>query len=138
MTVRAVGERGSFSIEAAVIAPGILLFFALALFAGRTVGAEQDVRRAASAAARAAAAVNYAEGAEGRAAEIASANLEEGQSRCVDATVTVEVENFFPGGIVAVTVTCEASLASLGLLGIGGTREFSARSVASIDRFRGG
>ena len=43
-----------------------------------------------------------------------------------------------PGGSVTATIRCDASMSDVALLGVPGTRTFSASSTEIIDRFRGG
>ena len=57
---------------------------------------------------------------------------------CPRPAVTVDTAGLRPGGQVAVQVTCRARLSDLALLGVPGTKTFSARSVEVVDRWRGG
>lgn len=132
------GERGSVAVEVAVLAPAFVALLLLVVFAGRVSQADGDVRRAASTAARAASMRQYPADAEIAAREAAAANLSASGVACGTLDTSVDTTRFAAGGTVAVTVRCTASMADVSLLGVPGQRTFSARSVAVIDRYRGG
>ena len=133
-----IGERGSVAVEVAVVAPALVALLMLVAFAGRVAQTEGDVRRAASAAARAASLRQHPGDAERAAADTAAANLATSGVGCADLETVVDTSRFTAGGTVAVTVNCSASLADVSLLGVPGQRRFSARSVEVVDRYRGG
>ncbi len=129
-------ERGSVSVEVAVIAPAFIFLMLLVVFAGKVSEADGNVERAAAEGARAAslrqdpgAAIDDAEAA-------VEANLAHAGVPCTDLTIGVDTSNFEPGGTVAVAVTCQASMADVTLLGVPGTRTFTATSVEVIDTYR--
>lgn len=129
-------ERGSVSVEVAVIAPAFIFLMLLVVFAGKVSEADGNVERAAAEGARAASlrqdpavAVDDAEAA-------AEANLAQAGVPCTDLTIGVDTSDFEPGGTVTVTVTCQASMADVTLLGVPGTRTFTATSVEVIDTYR--
>ena len=134
----AAPERGSVAVEVAVIAPGLVALLLLVVFAGRVAQADGEVRRAASAAARAASLRQDPSGAEEAGRETAAANLRAGGVACGSLDTAVDTSRFAAGGTVAVTVRCTASMADVSLLGVPGSRTFTARSVEVIDRYRGG
>ncbi len=136
--VRSRGERGSVAVELAVIAPALVALLLLVVFAGRVSQADGDVWRAASAAARAASLRQDPTGAEDAARETAAANLHASGVACGNLETAVDTSRFGAGGAVAVTVRCTASMADVSLLGVPGSRTFTARSVEVIDRYRGG
>jgi Flp pilus assembly protein TadG len=129
-------ERGSVAVETAVIAPALVALLLLVVFAGRVAQAEGDVRRAASEAARAASLAGNPDGATTAAIDTAAANLTASGVACGDLDTTVDTTDFAPGGSVAVTVRCVASMADVSLLGVPGQRTFESRSVEIIDRYR--
>ena len=133
---RCRSQRGSVAVETAVIAPALLILMLLVLFAGRVSEADGDVRRAASAAARSASLRQHPVDAEAAARDTAAANLL-GLS-CATLDTEVDTARFRAGGTVSVTVRCTTSMRDVSLLGVPGHRTFSARSVAVIDRYRGG
>lgn len=132
------GEQGSVAVEVAVIAPALVALLLLVVFAGRVSQADGDVRRAASAAARAASLRQDPTGASDAARETAAANLRASGVACASLDTVVDTSRFAAGGTVAVTVRCTASMADVSLLGVPGSRTFTARSVEVVDRYRGG
>lgn len=130
-------DRGSVAVETAVVAPALVVLLLLVVFAGRVSQAEGDVRRAASEGARAASLEQHPEGADLAAKETVQANLATSGVGCGRLETTVDTSNFAPGGSVAVSVRCTASMADVALLGVPGERVFEARSVEVIDRYRG-
>lgn len=129
-------DRGSVAVETAVVAPALVALLLLVVFAGRVAQAEGDVRRAASEAARAASLEQTPDAAATAAVDTAAANLTASGVVCGDLDTTVDTSEFQPGGAVAVTVRCVASMSDISLLGVPGERAFQARSVEIIDRYR--
>jgi Flp pilus assembly protein TadG len=132
------GDRGSVAVEVAVVAPAFVILMLLVVFAGRVSEADGNVRRSTSEAARAASLRQYPEDAASDAESVARTNLSATGVNCVDLAVDVGTDDFSAGGTVTVTVTCTASMADVTLLGVPGTRTFTARAVEVIDRHRGG
>lgn len=130
-------ERGSIAVEVAVIAPALLFLMLLVVFAGKVAEAEGDVQRAASEAARAASLRQHRGDAAVDARAAAGQNLERAGVPCTPLRVEVDTSDFRPGGTVTVTVRCTASMADVTLLGVPGTRIFTARAVDVIDAYRG-
>ena len=131
-------ELGSTAVEVAVVAPALVALLLLVVLAGRVAQADGDVRRAASAAARAASLRQEPADAERAAAETAAANLSSSGVVCARLDTVVDTSRFAAGGTVAVTLNCTASMADVSLLGVPGQRTFTARSIEVIDRYRGG
>jgi Flp pilus assembly protein TadG len=131
------GDRGSVAVEVAVVAPAFVFLLLLVVFAGRVSEADANVRRATSEAARAASLRQHPSDARADAHTIAEANLSAAGVRCSGLTVEVDTDTFQPGGTVTVTIDCTTSMADVTLLGVPGTRTFSARAVEVIDRHRG-
>mgnify|MGYP001057567599 CR=1 FL=1 len=131
-------ERGAVSTELAVLAPLLIGFMLLVVFAGRVAQAEGDVANAAQEAARAASLVGAREAATEAAIETAAANIVEGAVACRKLDVTVDVSSFGTGGQVAVSVRCEAAFADIAMLSVPGSRTFQASAVEVIDSFRAG
>ena len=134
---RCSGDRGSVAVEVAVVAPAFVFLMLLVVFAGRVSEAEAQVDRAASEAARSASLRQHSSDAAADAEAVARENLTAAGVRCQTLTVDVDTANFAPGGRVAVTVSCNATMADVTLLGVPGTRDFRSRSVEVIDRYRG-
>lgn len=130
-------DRGSISVEVAVIAPAFVFLMLLVVFAGKVSEADGNVERAAANAARAASLRQHSADAATDATETAVANLRTSGVRCLDLRTSVDVADFAPGGTVTVTVTCEASMADVTLLGVPGRRTFVASATEVIDTYRG-
>ena len=129
-------ERGSVSVEVAVIAPAFIFLMLLVVFAGKISEADGNVERAAAEGARAASLRQDPGVAIADAEAAVEANLAHAGVPCTDLTIGVDTSNFEPGGTVAVAVTCQASMADVTLLGVPGTRTFTATSVEVIDTYR--
>jgi Flp pilus assembly protein TadG len=138
MSTRRLRQDGSVAVEVAVLTPALVALLLLVVFAGRVAQADGDVRRAASAAARAASLRQDATAAEQAAQEMAASNLASSGVACRDLETLVDTSGFTPGGVVSVTVRCTASMTDVSLLGLPGHRTFVARSVEYVDRYRGG
>ncbi len=134
--MRMRSEHGSVAVEVAVVAPALVALLLLVVYAGRVSQAEADVRRAAAEAARAASLRQVPAEAVAAAEQTAAANVATSGVACARLQTLVDTSAFVPGGTVAVTVSCDASLADVTLLGVPGERRFEARSVEVIDRYR--
>lgn len=130
-------DRGSVAVEVAVVAPALVVLLLLVVFAGRVAEADGNVTRAAGEAARAASLRQDPGAARHDAETVARENLEAAGTQCSSLGVEVDVGDFEPGGTVAVHVSCTTSMADVALLGVPGTRTFSAQAVEVIDTFRG-
>ena len=133
-------ERGAVATEFAVLMAVILLsFFALAIYGGRVVQAENDVQSAAHEAARAASLEGTPGAAVTAARQVADANLARSGVACGGgASVSVDTSQFGPGGQVTVTVTCSASFSDVGSLGVADVKAFTASATEVIDTYRSG
>lgn len=102
------------------------------------LGIERDGdRSAAHDAARAASLTGSPARAESEARRIAEANLTTSGLTCREGLdVEVDLDEFAPGGWVAVTVTCHAAFSDVSSLAVPGTRQFQATSTEVIDTFR--
>ena len=130
-------DRGSIAVEVAVIAPAFIFLMLLVVFAGKVSEADANVTRAASHAARAASLRQDSDDAASDALATATANLDAAGVRCADLEVTVDTTDLRPGGTVSVTVDCVASMADVTLIGVPGSRTFTARAVEVVDTYRG-
>ena len=131
-------ERGSIAVEVAVVAPAFVFLMLLVVFAGKVAEANGNVERAASEAARAASLRQHPGDAETDARNAAEQNLSRSGTACTTLDTAVDTSDFRAGGTVTVTVTCQASMADVALLGVPGTRTFTARAVEVVDTYRGG
>lgn len=132
-------ERGSVSVEFAIVMVVVLLgFVMLAVYGGRVVQAENEVQGAAHDAARAASLQGSPEAADAAARSVATANLTAAGIACADgATISVDVSRFGPGGEVTVTVTCRAAFDDAASLGVAPSEAYTASATEVIDTYRG-
>lgn len=129
-------ERGSVAVEVAVIAPALIFLMLLVVYAGKVSEADGNVERAASDAARAASLRQHPGDATEDAQATAAADLTAAGVPCLTLATTVDTDDFEPGGTVTVMVRCEASMADVTLLGVPGSRTFTATAVEVIDTYR--
>lgn len=130
-------EQGSVSVEVAVIAPAFVFLMLLVVFAGKVSEADGNVERAAAEGARAASLRQNPGNAATDARATVEANLTAAGVACTSLETTVDTSDFEPGGTVTVTVECTASMADVTLLGVPGTRTFTATATEVIDTYRG-
>lgn len=140
MTRRADRERGSVSVELAILVPVVLLVGLLVVAAGRLHAAQQALEDAAAAAARDASLARTASAATAAAMSTANRVLAQRNIGCTASSVTVDTSEFGtrPGtlGLARATVRCTVPLADLALP-FGG-RSLSATFASPLDPFRGG
>ena len=129
-------ERGSISVEVAVIAPAFVFLMLLVVYAGKVSEADGNVERAAAEGARAASLRQSPAAAIDDAEAAVEANLAAAGVPCSQLDTSVDTSTFEPGGTVTVTVRCVASMADVTLLGVPGTRSFTAASTEVIDTYR--
>ncbi len=129
-------ERGSISVEVAVIAPAFVFLMLLVVYAGKVSEADGNVERAAAEGARAASLRQNPAAAIDDARAVVEANLAATGVPCSQLDTSVDTSMFEPGGTVTITVRCDASMADVTLLGVPGTRSFTATSTEVIDTYR--
>ncbi len=131
-------ERGSVTLELAILAPALLLLLGALVFAGRVQTSSATVEQAARAAARDASLARTADAA--RATALASAERELADSDCVSTDVAVDTAGFAAplstDAAITVTVTCTVSLADLAIPGLPGTDTMTGSATSPIDRYR--
>ena len=130
------GEGGTLAVEAALVAPVLLLLMLLVVYAGRAASTDADVRSAAARAARAASFTGDVTAAEAAAAEVATANLATAGIICRTTDIDVAAD-IRAGGTVTVRVGCEVSNTDLALLAIPGSRWSTATATQVVDTYRG-
>lgn len=135
------GERGSATLELAIVAPGLLLLLGVALVAGRVVATAGAVEQAAAAAARAASLSRDARSADAQAREVAEASLRDQGITCMQMASEVDTEGFTValGGpaSVSVQVRCSVPLSDLAVPGMPGTRVLESTVTSALDSYRG-
>ncbi|MDN5725741.1 MAG: pilus assembly protein [Propionibacteriales bacterium] len=131
-------QRGSQSLEAAIVLPAMVLFIGLLLFGARVVQAKQAVTAAAQAGARAASIERSSSLGRTSAQEVAAANLTNTRTRCTP-QVAVKGNWNAPIGQAAsidATVRCRISMGDLVLPGVPGSITVSATRSSPLDRYR--
>jgi Flp pilus assembly protein TadG len=133
-------DAGSAAIEAAVLAPVLLVLIGVAIVGGRIQIAGGAIEGAAHDAARAASIARTAAEAQASAHAAAGATLNQGGLHCADLTVTVNTAGFaVPVGepaTVSATVTCVVDFSDLVADGLPGSKTLTATFVSALDTFR--
>jgi Flp pilus assembly protein TadG len=131
-------DRGSVSLELAILAPALILLLGALVLAGRVQTSAAGVEQAARAAARDASLARTADAARTTAVNAASREL--AGSDCTSSQVNVDTSGFAaPVGAsaaVTVTVTCTVSLADLAIPGLPGTHALTGHATSAIDKYR--
>jgi Flp pilus assembly protein TadG len=143
MTRRATScrrDRGSVTLELAILTPGVLILLGLAIVAGRITVAGAAVEQASAAAAREASLARNPTDARAAATRGATTSLSERNLRCAGVQVTVDITGFAtdvgsPAQVEA-TVTCTVALAALAVPGLPGSRTLTASTTSVLDRYR--
>jgi Flp pilus assembly protein TadG len=131
-------DRGTAAVEAAIIAPALLVLLVLVMLAARVSQADAEVQSAATAAARAASQQATPAGATREADQVAQASLDDAGLSCSAWDVDVDTTFLAPGGSVQVTVTCTTPLSDMILLSVPSHRTFQATATEVVDTYRGG
>jgi Flp pilus assembly protein TadG len=133
-------ERGSAAIEAAILAPPLLVLIGLAIVGGRIQIAGGAIEAAAHDAARAASISRTAGQAQASAYAAAGATLGQQGLHCANLNVQVDTAGFaVPVGqpaTVAVTVTCVVDFSDLVADGLPGSKTLNASFISVLDTFR--
>ena len=134
------GERGSMTLELAVLAPALLLLVGLLIVGGRVAIATGSVESAARDAARTASIARTPAQASADATSTATTTLASQDLQCATTTVDVTTAGFaVPVGQpaqVSATVTCQVTMADLALPGLPGTRAVSGSATSPLDTYR--
>ncbi len=133
-------DRGSITLELAILTPALILLLALVALAGRVQVAASAVEHATAAGARAASLARTPKAAQAAAGDTIGRELEASGLRCDPATVVVETSGMAaPLGdpsAVTVTATCTVTMADLAVPGLPGARTLTAQATSPIDRYR--
>ena len=134
-------DRGSATIELAVLAPALLAVLGLVIVAGRVSAAGSAVEQAAASAARAASISRDAGSAQAGARSVAQDSLRDQGITCRTLTTTTDTSGFAVAvgspASVTVTVRCAVPLADVAVPGMPGERPVTAAMTSPIDSFRG-
>lgn len=134
-------DRGTYSVETAVLAPVMISLLLLMVAFGRVVDAEGAVDAAARAAARAASLERDATSAESEAQSAAVRSLEAEGVTCRTSSVVIDTSGYaLDVGVdatVTATISCAAPLSDIGLPGLPGSKTLTASWTSPIDTYRG-
>lgn len=139
---RSVGgaERGSASVELALVVPALVLMLGLLVAGGRVWLVKTAVSEAAATSARAASLARSAGAAAADGRSAATASLATAGVTCSATSITVDATAFArpPGtpATVRSSVACTVSFADVFLPGIPGSRTFSATGSSALDTYR--
>jgi Flp pilus assembly protein TadG len=133
-------DRGSTSLELAILTPVMILLLGFVVVVGRVTVANNTVTAVAGNAAREASLARSSGAAAATASSSARTALAAQAVRCEGgAAVAVDVSGFaaagagVPGQSVVVTVDCLVSFSDLGIPGLPGSRTLTERGVSPID-----
>lgn len=133
-----IDDRGSVTVELAIVAPALLLLLAGLVFAGRLQTASAAVEQASRTAARDASLARDAAAA--RTAATAAADRELSGTQCVATSTAIDVSGFDSrlgtAAAVTATISCTVSIADLAAPGLPGTRTITATATSPLDRYR--
>ena len=134
-------ERGSATVELAILIPALLLMLGLLAAGGRVLFARTTVTEAANSAARAASLARSAAEAATSGRSAAEQSLSTGGLRCGHAEIAINTAAFgVPVGTpatVTATVRCRVSFSDLLVPGISGSISLSASGASALDTYRG-
>jgi Flp pilus assembly protein TadG len=120
-----------------LVLPLLVVLLLLGIGTGRLVSARLDVDEAAHEAARAASLARSPGAADAAARQTAADALASAGLACPSLDASVDTTGFRPGGQVAVTIACTASLAGLTHVPMPGNHTLRSTSVSVIDTYRG-
>lgn len=134
-------DRGSATVELAVVAPGLLMIVALLVLGGRITIAGGAVEHAAAEAARTASLARTEAEAQQRGRDTAEASLQQQDLLCVGGpSIEIDTSQFGrpPGepATVAARVTCRVQLSDVAIPGLPGSREISETVRSPLDTYR--
>ena len=133
-------ERGSVTLEVAILTPFLVLLFGALVLAGRVQVAAGVVEHAARSAARDASLAHTADAARTAAQRAADRELAAAQLSCQPSTTVIDTTGFArrtgQPATVRVTVTCAVDIADLAVPGLPGTRTLTGDAASPLDRYR--
>jgi Flp pilus assembly protein TadG len=128
-------ERGSLSLELALLVPVLLVVIAFIVGAAKVGRVRSDLDDAAWEAVRAASLARSGSDADAAARQAVDRRLAGERWSCGSRLVNVDTSRFEPGGTVAVEVTCDVRLAEAGLF-LPGVTHVRSRSAEPLERYR--
>lgn len=135
------GEKGSASLELAILAPVIIALLLMLVAFGRTTSATSHVDGAAFATARAASIERSSTSAQSSANSIAHDYLDQRGLTCEPQVVEVDTSGFSRAvgqrAQVQVTITCTVPMREITGVVPFGSKTFTATAISPIDSYRG-
>lgn len=133
-------ERGSVTLELAILAPALILVLGLLVLGGRVEVAASAVEQATAAAARAASLERSVAAAQIAAESAVDRETAARDIRCVTTTVEVDASGLTAplGTSASVTVraSCTVTMTDLAVPGLPGSRTITAEATSAVDRYR--
>jgi Flp pilus assembly protein TadG len=134
------GQRGSVTLEVAILGPALLLLLGLVIVVGRISLSGGAIEAAARDAARQASIARDPTSAARDARSAAADTLTHQGLRCASLTVSVNTAGFaVPVGTpaqVSARVSCVVALSDIGVPGMPGQKTLRAQFASPLDRFR--
>ncbi|MEU7205405.1 TadE/TadG family type IV pilus assembly protein [Streptomyces sp. NPDC045470] len=134
-------DRGSYSLETAVLAPVVIALLLLMVAFGRITDADGAVDSAARAAARAASLERDAGSAQSAAQAAAERSLSGEGITCQATSVSIDTSGYQSDiGVdadVTAAIACTARLSDIGLPGLPGAKTLTASWTSPLDTYRG-
>ncbi|MFI0596667.1 TadE/TadG family type IV pilus assembly protein [Streptomyces griseus] len=135
------GDRGSYAVETAILAPVMISLLLLMVAFGRVTEADGAVDSAARAAARAASLERDAGSAQNAARAAAERSLLGEGITCTVSSIEIDTGGFSldlgVDAVVTARVACTANLSDIGLPGLPGAKTLTASWSSPIDTYRG-
>lgn len=135
------GERGSESVELAILLPVAFLVLALVVAGARVALAGNRISGVAGIAAREASLARSPAAAQTAAIEAATQALDDRDLHCRSITVDVDTSSFSAapgaGASVSVSVGCTVDLSDIGFAGLPGSRTLDDVAASPVDPTRG-
>lgn len=139
MTTR-IDERGSATLELAILSPALLALLGLVIAAGRIEVAASAVEQAAASAAREASLARTPAAARFAARQAADGSLRDQGTSCGSLDVAVDTDGFAvtvgQPAQVEVRIACSLALSDLAVPGMPGTKVLRAQMASPLDRYR--
>lgn len=133
-------ERGSVSLELAILGPALMMFVVLLIVGGRIALAGQAVQAAADEAARQASIARTQAQATATANTAAALSLSQQDLNCATTRIDVDTTGFAiaagASAQVQATVTCVVDLADVAVPGVPGSHTMTATATSPIDTYR--
>lgn len=136
MTATTRNDRGSISVEVAIVVPVALALLCLVALVGRTTTTRQILDGAARDASRAASMQRDAGSAQLAARTSVEATLTRSGLNCESTRVELDTTRFEPGGQVTAHVACDVNLSDLALIALPGTRRVTSTATSVLDIYR--